>query len=38
MDNTRTKVLEDGHCTHQILGPPTFMDVVAWGSYAHRPH
>ena len=37
LGDTRKKVLEDGEYIHQLLGCPTFVDVAALGSYAHRP-
>ena len=37
MGDTRAKVREDGAYIHHLLGPPTFVDAAALGSYAHRP-
>ena len=37
LGDTRVKVLEDGAYIHLLLGPPTFVDAAALGSYAHRP-
>ena len=37
LGDTRTKVREDGVYIQHLLGPPTFVDAAALGSYAHRP-
>ena len=37
MGDTRTKVREDSAYIHHLLGPSTFVDAAALGSYAHRP-
>ena len=37
LGDTRTKVREDSAYIHHLLGPPTFVDAAAMGSYAHRP-
>ena len=37
LGDTRAKVREDGAYIHHLLGPPTFVDAAALGSYAHRP-
>jgi len=37
LGDTRTKVREDSTYIHHLLGPPTFVDAAALGSYAHRP-
>lgn len=37
LGDTRVKVHEDGAYIHHLLGPPTFVDAAALGSYAHRP-
>ena len=37
LGDIRAKVREDGAYIHHLLGPPTFVDAAALGSYAHRP-
>ena len=37
LGDSRSKIVTDGHYICQILGPPTFVDAAALGSYAHRP-
>jgi len=37
LDNSRPKVVIDGHYIYEILGPPNFVDGVALGSYVHHP-
>ena len=37
LGDTRAKVREDNAYIHHLLGPPTFVDAAALGSYAHRP-
>ena len=37
LGDTLAKVREDGAYIHHLLGPQTFVDAAALGSYAHRP-
>jgi hypothetical protein len=37
LGDIRPKVRQDGAYIHHLLGPPTFVDAAAMGSFAHRP-